>query len=177
MINLVEGRNINFELVGIKDAKFILDLRLANGNYLSETENDINKQIEWIKAYKERESRELEFYFIIKDKKNRSIGVIRIYDIDYSKKTFTFGSFIIDSSCGCKYAALESMTMLLEHAFNQLGLKTCFFDCRIGNDIANKFYIRYGAKLINKDDLNYYYKYDKEFFNKESSKYYQIINK
>ena len=86
---LIEGKNTNLRLVEIEDAEFILNLRLdqTKSRYISKVENDLTKQINWLKDYKKRESEKKEYYFIIEDKVHEKYGVVRLYD------------FIDDSFC------------------------------------------------------------------------------
>lgn len=171
----ITGTHVNLRYVTVNDAEFIVNLRLKNGQYLSKIDPDPKKQIKWIKLYKNKEKEEKEFYFIINNA-SKKVGLIRIYDIDYNKNSFTFGSFIIDKDLCHKYTALESILLIFKYAFIKLNLEECYFDCRINNDIANNFYIRLGCKIIKEDSLNYYYKYTKDIFNKEFNNLYAIIS-
>ncbi|WP_202392294.1 hypothetical protein [Helicobacter saguini] len=64
------GNNIIMRLVETSDAEFILEMRLDSkkNRYISKVENDLEKQILWLKEYKKRESKCEEFYFIIESK-------------------------------------------------------------------------------------------------------------
>ena len=170
------GKNINLRTANLEDAQFILSLRLKRGEFLSQTSSKIEDQVEWLKHYKERELDGLEYYFIAESKVNNvRIGVVRIYNIDLSNNSFTFGSFIIDKQKANKYSSIEIMTNIYDFAFNVLKLENCLFDCRINNEVVNNFYIRYGAEIISKDEINIYYKYDKEIFDKNCDKYLHVI--
>jgi RimJ/RimL family protein N-acetyltransferase len=161
----IKSKNINFRLVEPNNAAFIVNLRRENGKYLSPTNNDVNKQIEWINKYKDREDNLNEFYYIIEDKSLNKVGTVRLYNINYKKKTFTFGSFIVDKSLTLqKFIPLEAITEIFNYAFNVLKLDKVNFDCRKNNDAANNFYKRFKAKIIDEDNLNYYYEYTKKCF-------------
>lgn len=172
---IIESKNIKLRSVEISDAQFILGLRLNRGQFLSQTNPSLQNQINWIEAYKERESQNLEYYFVIEDFFGNSLGVVRIYQINYQEKTFTFGSFIIDEKSTYKYCALEAMTAVFKFCFFDLKLEKCFFDCRKNNDIANNFYQRYGAKIINSDDVDIYYVYQKNWFDRDYKKYLDLM--
>lgn len=171
------GKNINLRLVNLEDAEFILNLRTKKGEFLSKTDIDVDKQIEWLKEYKKRESKNLEYYFIVENKELVRIGTIRVYEMDFKGKKFTFGSFIIDGEIAPKYSALEAIVMTFNFAFNELGFQKCFFDCRKNNDRANAFYLRFGAKLINEDGLDFYYEYDDKFFKEKRDQCTKIFSK
>jgi RimJ/RimL family protein N-acetyltransferase len=153
----IKSKNINLRSVEIEDAQFILDLRLNKGGFLSETNPSLDQQKEWIEAYKKREAKKEEYYFIIENKDGLEVGTARIYNINYQEKIFTFGSFIVDRDVADKNCAPKSMQTVLDFAFKKLSLKKCVFDCRKSNVRANNFYIKFGAKIISSDDLDFYY--------------------
>lgn len=172
-MNQISGKNINLRLIETNDAEFVVNLRRRYGTYLSYTEDNVQRQIKWIECYKKRELEDLEYYFIITNKKFQPIGTIRIYNID--KKSFTFGSFIVDKNQQIRLAALEAITLMFDYAFSKLNLDKCFFDCRKDNMSANNFYNRYGADKVGETDLDFLYKYHKDNFIKNSKKYYDSI--
>jgi RimJ/RimL family protein N-acetyltransferase len=161
MNKIITGKNINLHLVEIADAEFILNLRLKKGEFLSATNPNLKEQENWIKSYKKREELKEEYYFIIKNKNGLKTGTIRLYDINYKTKTFTFGSFIVDREIEYthKLSAFEAMNLIFDFAFEKLSLNNCFFDCRKNNHKANNFYIRFGAKIIKKDEIDYFYNF------------------
>mgnify|MGYP003706666207 CR=1 FL=1 len=173
---ITSSKNINLHLVEVEDAEFIVNLRLKKGQFLSKTDSDVEKQIEWIKEYKNREKFKEEYYFIIEDKNFNKLGTIRIYNINYEEKLFTFGSFIVNNHPNNKYIALESITAIFDFAFNILQLEQCYFDCRKNNKKANDFYIRYQAEIIKENESDYFYQYNKETFLKNISNYKLIYD-
>lgn len=176
-MNKLNSKNIDLRLVEIDDADFIVNLRLKKGRFLSKTDADIKKQVEWIRQYKKREQKKEEYYFIIENKKKIRLGTIRIYDIDYRNKSFTFGSFIVDrDNCHNKFVALESIAIIFDFAFNYIGLENCFFDCRIENEKANNFYKKLKAEIIKKDEIDYFYQYSKKTFLENISSYKSIYD-
>ena len=160
---LIKSKNINLRLIEIEDAGFIVKLRLTRGLFLSKISNNIEIQKRWIIKYKEREYQNKEYYFII-ESKDIKIGSIRAYSIDYKRKEFSFGSFIIINNTVYKYASLESITEFFGFSFNTLNLDTCYFKCHKKNKKANIFYTRFQAECIGENNLEYFYKYDKKKF-------------
>jgi hypothetical protein len=65
MNKIIIGKNINFRLVEIEDAEFILNLRFKKGEFLSATNPNLTEQENWIKSYKKREEQK-----IVKNYKN-----------------------------------------------------------------------------------------------------------
>jgi len=65
--------------------------------------------------------------------------------------------------------------LLYDFAFSKLNLEETYFDARKKNEKAVNFYIRFGAKIIDEDDLNFYFFYKKEDFLASREKYFQII--
>ena len=73
---------LHCRLVNESDAAFIVQLRTdaKRSRFIHETDNDVNKQVEWIRNYKQREADGLEYYFIY-DINGEPFGVYRIYNI------------------------------------------------------------------------------------------------
>jgi len=166
-------KNTQLRTVIEDDADFILSLRLDNdlNKYLSNVENDLNKQVQWIKHYKIREQSRLEFYFIIQSNKNKKLGAVRLYD--FNKNSFCWGSWMIERNAP-NITAIESALTIYEFAFNILGFTQSHFDVRKGNNKVIEFHKRFGAKVISEDDLNYYFiilKSDYENSRKRYSKF------
>lgn len=65
---------INFRLVEETDAAFINSLRKNKkfNKFLSYVDDNISKQVKWIKEYKVREANEEEYYFIIQRNDNNT---------------------------------------------------------------------------------------------------------
>lgn len=129
-----------------KDAEFILKLRTDPilSRYLHATENDVEKQILWIKDYKIREKRGEEYYFIFY-LDNCPIGLNRIYNIH--DKTFTTGSWLFSSDAPFECSIAASI-IVREVAFEMLGLEyeDAYDGCHIDNKKVMKFNHMMGLK-------------------------------
>lgn len=170
----LKSNNLEFELVQEKDAKFILELR-SNENlnkYLSKSVITEEEQKKWIQKYKKRENAKIEFYFKISEIDGEEFGFIRIYNIDYKKKHFTWGSWIMKENKPI-YSPLESVLLLYMYAFKRLKLEKAFFDVRKDNLNVVKFHEKFGATKISKDNLNYYFEFSKEKFDEIILKKYK----
>ena len=172
------GKTVYLIPVEVDDAKFILNLR-TNENlnkYLSPTENNLDTQKLWISNYKKREKEKKEFYFKVRDYENNDTGVVRLYNIDKKYSKATFGSFIMNE-IHPKYAALESMILILYYAFLYLNLEKIELDVRINNLHAKKFYQRFGFKKTNENEIDEFYELEKKDFIKLYENYEKYIER
>lgn len=168
--------SIAIRLCGTHDAKFLLKMRIDNGEYLSATSGKLQDQISWLRDYKSREEKGLEYYFIIEEVETE-IGCVRLYNIDQKNKSFTFGSFIVDKNLSKnKLNPVITMIKVFDFAFDKLKLEDCFFDCRVDNVRANNFYQKFGAVKIGQDQADIFYKYTKKDHIKRKGEILKTIN-
>lgn len=169
-IILNANNEVSLKTVEFQDAPFILELRTNSelNKYISPVDGKLESQITFIEKYKQKESQGLEYYFIILYK-NKQVGTVRVYDIDYTNKTFTWGSWIIESG-NSAVVAISSAYMCYYFAFKHLNLETCFFDCRSANSGVKKFHSSY-ALLIKTDSINDYFKFEKNDLYKFNDKF------
>jgi len=171
---VIQGKNTNLRLVEIDDAEFILNLRLdqTKSRYISKVENDLSKQINWLKEYKKREQAKTEYYFIIENKNDEKCGVLRLYD--FIADSFCWGSWILKENSP-SYMAIESALLVYEFAFYNLKFNKSHFDVRIKNEKVVAFHTRLGATVTGSDELNYYFNYTKESYEKIKNKYKKYL--
>lgn len=170
---LIQGKNIDLCSVVVEDAQFILSLRLdpSLNRYLSPVEDNIEKQKTWLeKSIADKN----EYYFIVKNKNDFSVGTIRIYNI--KGDDFCWGSWIISPEHR-KYASFESIFLLFNFAFSKLNFRETNFDVRKDNKKALDFYLRFGAVITDETDIDYFLNYKKEYFLNNYEYYQKIINK
>lgn len=168
---IVRGKKLYFREVVLDDADFILKLRTdpRKNRHLSPTTNDISQQRTFIQRYKQSLS---DYYFIICDWEARSVGTVRIYDIQCD--SFCWGSWILsDSAPSC--AAIESALLLYDFAFFSLHYTSSHFDVRKNNSRVVCFHERFGAKIIDEDECNFYFSYDCETYIKVRQKYAKYL--
>ena len=151
----IRGTTIFFREVKLSDAEFIVNLRTdaEKGRYLSPGSSSIKDQVAFISSYLESYT---EFYFIICDWKFRSIGTIRIYDVQ--NDSFCWGSWLL-SKASPRRAAIESALLIYDFGFYALHYKRSHFDVRKQNERVVEFHKRFGANIVGEDDLNYYFHY------------------
>lgn len=163
-------KHTKMRLIREIDAEFVLSLRLNSqlNKYLSPVENDLNKQLDWIKQYKIREESRLEFYFIITSLDNESLGTVRLYD--FQESSFCWGSWMIHKNAS-SFTAIESALTIYEIAYYLLGFSSSHFDVRKLNDKVIKFHKGFGAKVVSDDIDNFYFTITKEDYENTKRKY------
>lgn len=162
-------RNTKLRLVTESDANFILSLRLdgKKNKFVSSVDNDLKKQIDWIRAYKIREKQAVEYYYIIVDCENDRLGTVRLYDI--RGDSFCWGSWLIVQGAQMS-ASIESALNIYHFGFDMCGFFQSHFDVRKNNKSVVAFHKRFGAEIVNESSEDYYFILDKE-------KYYAALGK
>lgn len=173
--------NFEFEKYGLKvrlvnedDANFILRLRTNNklSRHIHSTMDDVERQRQWIRDYKEREREGREYYFLF-FKDNKPIGVSRISNI--------FEYFGLGGSWLCDPDNDPTVSMITpflgdDICFDIIGLSYIVFDVRKANTHVWKFHESRGAVKIGESDIdNYYYMYKDNYLAKRN-KFLRMLN-
>ncbi len=168
----ISGKTINLRDVEVSDAEFILRLRCDEdkSKFLHKTQNDLQKQIDYIKNYKTKEQ---EWYFIIENKSGEQLGTVRIYDVK-DNTDFCWGSWLIKNGAPTN-TGIESALLIYEYAFYQLGFTKVHFDVRKDNLSVRKFHERFGAQKVDENDLDVFYTYSKEGYENIRNKYLKFL--
>jgi RimJ/RimL family protein N-acetyltransferase len=171
---IIKGRIISFRMADISDSEFILQLRMdqERNRFLSPVKNDLSLQTEWMKAYKEREKQQLEYYFIIIDSAEIPLGTVRLYD--FRDSSFSWGSWLIKADSPLT-TALESALLVYEFAFYHLGFNATHFEVMRGNVKVRAFHERFGAKVIESDDTTDFFVLSKAGYEQVRSKYVKYL--
>ncbi len=156
-----------------EDNEFIYNLRLSRGEFLNNENFSKEGNINWLRSYEEQNTPYLQYYFIISNEKS-NVGVVRIYNIDYKNKTFTWGSWILEEASPASYAIISS-TMVYDFAFNALNMEEALLDVRNENIKVISFHQKTGATFINKDKDNHYFTFNKEDYKFFKNKYSKIV--
>ena len=169
----VISKNLFFRSVSQQDSEFIFNLRTSKGKFINNVgySKEINKN--YISESIIKESKELEYYFIISDS-NEDVGVVRIYDLNKIQKTFTWGSWIILDGKSPLYA-LISAVMIYAFAFDYLGMEKSFFDVRNENIKVKSFHEKTGAEYLNKNEKDTFFSFDKKNYQILRRKYQKYI--
>lgn len=158
----LERYGLKLRFVDVGDAEYILNLRIDPllGRFINKTSHNLSDQIEWIKQYKDREAKGLEYYFIF-TKEDHRVGVIRIYDID--TRSATTGSWICTPGIQFEIPILIVLIMK-EIFFEILKLETEYFDTRKENKKVIRMHDLFGAKKISENNIDIFHTLDKENF-------------
>ena len=171
---LISGKNINMRTVELNDADFIYDMRQnqSKTKYLSKVSGTIEDQKNWINGYKLREKNQKEFYYIIETKEGEKLGLVRMYD--FKDDSFCWGSWLIKDNAP-KSTAIESVLLIYEFSFYQLGFNQSHFSVRKGNDKVISFHKRFGAKVVEENDLEYFFIFSKIDYEEIKAKYKRYL--
>lgn len=144
-------------LVSIDDSEFILSLRTSKrGQILNPTDDDLEQQIHWMKEYKHREEKGLDYYFI-HYYNDEPIGVNRIYNINHEENSCTTGSWVIKE--GVEFdISMRTMLILREIVFETLGLDISYGDTRKTNKHMQRLYKMLDIEQIGETEEEYLYK-------------------
>ncbi len=159
-----KAKTINLRLIEVVDAEFILSLRTNDklNKHLSQTNGSVEQQKEWINNYKKREKKGDEYYFIIcRNDTNEAVGTVRLYDFIRDKKSFCWGSWILNEN-KTQYAAMESAFLVYQVAFDKLGFERAHFDVRRENVKVIAFHQKMGAEIVAENDLDMFFEVEKE---------------
>ncbi len=164
---MISGEYVNLRDVEIEDAEFILSLRCdeKKGKYLHKTENNIEKQQNYIKKYKTLDS---EYFFIIENKKHEAIGTYRIYDIQ--KDSFCIGSWLMVNDADTN-EVIEGDYLVRKFGFDTLKTDKLHFDVRKENKKVIRYHKMMGAKVVGETDLDYLFECTKEDYLNNIRKY------
>ncbi|BCJ92362.1 hypothetical protein IZ6_30970 [Terrihabitans soli] len=170
----IDGRTIRLRLAELADAEFILSLRVnpALSTFVSPVSPDIEKQLSWLRSYKERERDKEEFYFIIESLGGTPYGAVRVYD--FQGPSFCWGSWLISPDAPAS-TGIESALLVYEFAFYTLGFTASHFDVRQGNTRVIAFHERLGAVQVASNDLDCFFEFSKEAYEKIRPKYAKFL--
>ena len=112
---------LDCRLADESDSGFILALRTDDvlSRYIHATDNDLQSQIDWMRAYKKRERAGEDYYFIFSYEGER-VGVCRLYAIHDNH--FTFGSWLFKRDIPF-FCSIAAAVIAREIAFDILGLE------------------------------------------------------
>jgi hypothetical protein len=157
--------DMNFRFAETDDAEFIWTLRQHGykARHLSQVGDTVASQRKWLEKYKEREKQGTEYYFVISGSDGERYGLYRIYDIDEAAGTCQSGSWIFRDDSPANLA-VRAEIMMKDLMFEELGIKTLYYDTRLKNKRIYTYSLLQNAELIRRDELNYYFKLTREQF-------------
>lgn len=163
---IIEKYGIRLRLVEVEDAEFILSLRVNEklGRFINSTENDVEKQMEWIREYKKREALKQEFYFITIDEYGKRFGVNRIYD--FKDMSFENGSWLFSSSSPIGMSILSELVGR-DYGFEELGFYTCRFNVKKLNTTVVNYNLQFCPRIINEDENTIWFELNYDNYKKQ----------
>jgi RimJ/RimL family protein N-acetyltransferase len=170
----IYGKNINMRTVKAEDAEFIFNMRQNEDKtkYLSQISGTVEDQKQWILNYKQRENEKKEFYFLIESKENENLGLVRMYD--FKNDSFSWGSWLIKEDAP-KTTAIESALQIYEFGFYVLAFQKSHFEVRKGNDRVKAFHERFGAKIVDENEIEYFFNFEKSDYEITKKKYKRYL--
>lgn len=155
---------ISARLVRESDASFIHGLRTnaTLGQFLSSTPHEVEDQVAWITAYRERERVGAEYYFLIYDSlKKTPLGLYRLYR--FQSDRFEVGSWLFSPGLGS--IPILGDLIVRGIGFHHFGYALCNFEVRKGNTSVLSYHKRlFSSELVSEDDQNYYFTLSKTKF-------------
>lgn len=132
--------------IELSDAQLILDLRLEDKErncYIHTIDNCLDTQRKWISNYLKYEN---SYYFkVVNNLTGQSEGLICIYNIQ--ENTAEWGRWVIKQG---SFAAIESVALIYEVAFDKLGLSELYTRTIEDNSTTVAFHNSIGAKFRKK---------------------------
>jgi len=167
----LEGKYVNLREVELDDAAFILALRCdeKKSRFLHKTENNLQKQIDYLKRYKTLDN---EWYFIIENKQHEPLGTSRIYDV--KEKQYTGGSWLMKDG-SLPEEAIEGALLAREMAFERIGFEKDCFNVSKGNNKVIRFHKLSGAKVVAENDIDYFFEITRETYNQHKKLFWDAL--
>lgn len=169
-----EGLGLEVRLVDERDVDYILSLRTNKHltRFIHQTDNDWDKQLEWIRHYKKREHDGREYYFIY-FLDGKPVGLNRIYNIfEYYG---TIGSWICSPDNETE-TSLATYILMFDLMFDHIKLDITIFDVRKVNRHVWKLHKMLGAQSVGESDIDYYFTLNKETYYKNRNNFINLFN-
>jgi hypothetical protein len=165
---------VQVRLANENDSEFILSLRTDEklSRFLHSTDNDVEKQREWMRNYKVRESKGEDYYFIY-HYQGKPFALNRIYDIRPDRATG--GSWLCKPGTDVEQSMASAM-ILRDIMFEVLGFDLDVFDVRNGNKKVQKLHAMFGAVKVGESDLDFYYELPKEVYFEHRANVLSMLN-
>lgn len=170
----LEKYGLKVRLVNEGDVPFILELRTNPklSKYIHPTENNVEKQVAWIREYKVREKQGLDYYFIFY-KDEHPVALSRIYDIH---ETWATGGSWLCVPGLMPDVSVATCIIGREILFDILQLEEDRFDVRKGNKQVLKMHEMFGATIVGESDIDYFFCLKKKDFEINSVKLMKLLD-
>lgn len=142
-----ERYGLTYRFVNEGDADFIYRLRSDStlSRYIHDIHGGVEQQVEWIRKYKERESRGEEYYFIF-FRDGKPVGLNRLYS--FHDTTYTGGSWVMVPNSPME-VVLAVPLIIREIAFEELEMtfEDNYDATHVDNKKVIKFNQMFGCKI------------------------------
>jgi len=151
------------------DAEFVLSLRLDPGlsRFIGETDPSVEKQRDWI-AHKRKEKDD--YHMIVEGNNGNSLGVVAVYNIDWTQSTFEWGRWILHPDSP-KSTANESALLCYKLGFDILGIQKSVFGVIAENAKVRSFHMKLGARLLHEKEGDEWFYFTPEDFEKAKQRF------
>ena len=138
-----DGLMFSLRPVSEADAQFILEVRLEDiqrNRFIHRIPNDLDIQRDWIRQYLQRDD---DYYFVVHNKiTDEDEGLVGLYGIESSRAEW--GRWVLKSG---SLAAIESLDLIAQVAFDSLGLEEIFSRTIEDNVAVVSFHNSVGEKV------------------------------
>lgn len=175
------SQNFSMEKYGLKvrlaseaDTDYIMSLRTDKEltKFIHQTDNDVQKHLEWFRRYKQREAEARDYYFIY-FKDDKPVGLNRIYNVfEYYG---TIGSWLCSPDNEVE-VSIATHLFLHDIIFEVMNLDFTVFDVRKGNKHVWKLHRQTGAQQVGESDIDYYFVTTKTEYLKRRDTLIDILN-
>lgn len=125
---VIEGRYVRLRTVELEDAEYTLAIRQdeKKNRYLHKVDNDINKQLAWLKEQRQRPG---DYFFIAEKPDGTKLGTISVYDVRGERGIL--GRLLM---FGNPFQTFEATLLAMDFAYYTLGLQELIGIVEFGNE-------------------------------------------
>lgn len=142
----IHGKVVYLKSADIEDAEFTLQIRNVNNTdgRIPKLDNTIQDQINWINSQRKKEG---DYFFIIKNFQEHSVGVVGFYNIDEDKQIFEVGRYV---AVGSPIENVEGLILAINTCLENFKVTSMILSVLESNTTVLNFWKSFGAKVTNK---------------------------
>lgn len=155
----LKGVNIFLRALEPEDLDFVYEIENDENIWeLSHTQTPYSRFL--IKQYLEEAHKDIyeakQLRLVISDYEHNAIGMIDLFDFDFTNKRAGVGVLIKDTNNRGKGIGSESLQLIIKYAFSHLQLHQLYCNIVEGNEFSLKLFNKQGFEVIGlKKDWNY----------------------
>ena len=142
---MIEGERVRLRRMGREDAGDVVRMRAdpeVQAQLFSERPPTLEEHLRWLAGVEARGDRHE--FMIVERTSGRSVGTIGLSHIDPANRRAEYGVLIGEPGARGKGLAAEASRLLLEYAFETLGLHRVYLQVLVRNEDALRLYRRVG---------------------------------